>query len=477
MFSAILVDDEYWALRGIHEAFPWEKAGFRVAAQTTKSTEALELILREEPDVVFTDIRMPKISGIELMEKVREAGLNTEFVIISGFADFTYAQQAIRQGAFDYCLKPLDLESSAELLNRLTKHLKTKREKKDNEIFEILMSGTYEAGEKVIRAGLKSSGKFYQAVVAIGDGAEENRGAEELPAYADALPVRLGSNKMLYLINSDGDVAGRLGKQEFFHASVGVSRTSERPDAFPRLYMEADAAASGGFILETDGLFPYRNRNIEQTGKLVSILVSETAQKDFERLKESISGIPEFFRSNNLGINDLVYLWNQVELYLYKKYPYAEGGLMEFTDYQMLLYQFPNIGAFTESLYAQIREAGSGPEEAGASSNAAFKNLLQFMQEHYSEPLYLRELAKKYYLNQSYCCYLFKKHTGKTFTEYLNHCRVERAKELLADADLSVEQISQQVGYGDYFYFNKVFKKYCGITPAKYRKSNLGQIV
>lgn len=478
MFTAILVDDEYWALKGIYETFQWETTGFRVIAQVTKSTEALELILRENPDAVFTDIRMPKISGIELMKKVREAGLNTEFVVISGFGEFVYAQQAIQQGAFDYCLKPLELDIAAALLQRLEEHLKAKQEKRSSEIFEFLMDHTYEAGERLITEGLKDSRRFYQAVVTIGT----SRDVEALLAGADILPVRLGSNKMLYLANTDEDVFGRLEKQNLSQISIGVSRTGENPGDFSRLYLEADVAASGCFILEEGGVFQYKKRNVVQTDKIVSLIVAQIGQKDAGPLKKAVGGIPEFFRQNGLGVHDLAYLWNQVALHLLRKYPCAEDGtLMGLADHQMLLRQFSDIGSFTESLYSQVLDAGSVPEagtaDAGTASSVVFKELLQFMQGHYMEPLYLRELAKKYYLNQSYCCYLFKKYTDGTFTEYLNHCRVEHAKELLADTALSIEQISQRAGYNDYFYFNKVFKKYCGITPAKYRKGNLRQTV
>ena len=478
MFTAILVDDEYWALQGIREIFPWKENGFRVVAQTTKSTEALKLIFSIKPDVVFTDIRMPKISGIELMKRIRDAGMDTEFIVISGFDEFTYAQQALRQGAFDYCLKPIDLTSSADLLSRLAKRLDRKREKRDSEIFEILMNGSDASGKNLIGEGLKHSRKFYQAVVSVDSGWAENGEVEACLQGKDFLPVRIGKSRMLYFINLDEDITDRLKEQSFSGASVGISTISPDPDDFQKLYTEADTAAANGFLTEKGGVFTYQSRNVLQTEKLISRLIPQIAQKDWKALKKLIDEIPTFSRSNGLGIQDLVSLWNQIQLYLCKKYPYDKNHMMpDITGYQMLLHQFSDIGAFTESLYAQIREAGAGPSNSGAAPNAAFQELLRFIEEHYQEPLYLRDLAKKYYLNQSYCCYLFRKYTGKTFTEYLNSCRVGHRKELLSNMTLSIEQISQKIGYNDYFYFNKVFKKYCGITPAKFRKSYQGQLV
>lgn len=95
LYRVILVDDEPWTLMGITKTFKWEEKGFRVIKKTTKAREALEEILSKQPEVVFTDIRMPEMTGLELMKKARENGIRSEFVIISGFSEFAYAQEVI----------------------------------------------------------------------------------------------------------------------------------------------------------------------------------------------------------------------------------------------------------------------------------------------------------------------------------------------------------------------------------------------
>ncbi|MBW7453998.1 response regulator, partial [Paenibacillus sepulcri] len=123
MYSVLLVDDEIWSLEGIRKLFDWEKQGFTVTAQVTDASEAYDLICSTKPDVVFTDIRMPEISGIELLTKTRKAGIQSEFVIVSGFAEFEYAQEALRRGAFDYQLKPIDPDEAGLLLQKLKAQL------------------------------------------------------------------------------------------------------------------------------------------------------------------------------------------------------------------------------------------------------------------------------------------------------------------------------------------------------------------
>ncbi|MDR2078342.1 MAG: response regulator [Treponema sp.] len=102
MYRVLLVDDEPWALAGLRKIFKWHEKQFEISGETTDSVEALDLIRRQKPDAVFTDIRMPEISGIELMKLIRGEGLDIEFIIISGFAEFSYAQESLRLGAFDF---------------------------------------------------------------------------------------------------------------------------------------------------------------------------------------------------------------------------------------------------------------------------------------------------------------------------------------------------------------------------------------
>ncbi len=122
-YSVYLVDNELWAIVYLKEMLAWEEHGFHLIGESTNSVKALEEILALKPDVVFTDIRMPELTGLQLMQKANEAGTASKFVILSGFAEFSYAQEAVRLGAFDYCLKPLSPDDGNEVLKKLAKVL------------------------------------------------------------------------------------------------------------------------------------------------------------------------------------------------------------------------------------------------------------------------------------------------------------------------------------------------------------------
>jgi len=104
------------------------------------------------------------------------------------------------------------------------------------------------------------------------------------------------------------------------------------------------------------------------------------------------------------------------------------------------------------------------------SEHIQLNNIIAYINENITEKLYLKDIAERHYINADYCCVLFKKHLNTTYSEYLNTIRTEKAKALLRDLKMTIYEIASVVGYSDYFYFNKVFKKYVGMTPKKYRE-------
>ena len=143
MYGIVTVDDEPWALAGLRKIFKLHEKHFEIIAETVNSTEALDLIREKKPDAVFTDIRMPEVSGIDLMRMTRSEGIDTEFIIISGFADFTYAQESLKLGAFQYCLKPLQLKEADTLIKALREYLDQKEQRHNDRGIPVLKAGEY----------------------------------------------------------------------------------------------------------------------------------------------------------------------------------------------------------------------------------------------------------------------------------------------------------------------------------------------
>jgi len=128
MYKVIIIDDEPWTIIDIEQTLPLEKLGFYIVASFRDPLAALVSIIKEKPDLIITDIRMPNMSGIELMQKIRAQNIICEIVIISGYGEFEYAQKAIQYGASGYCLKPLNPKDAFETLKAVKDRLDKKYE-------------------------------------------------------------------------------------------------------------------------------------------------------------------------------------------------------------------------------------------------------------------------------------------------------------------------------------------------------------
>ncbi|MBO9598418.1 MAG: response regulator, partial [Cohnella sp.] len=120
MMKIILVDDEIFVRKGLLALIPWQRLGYEVVGEADDGEEAMKLIDRLRPDVVITDIRMPVMDGLRMIGNVREnGGYAPKFIIISGYSDFKYAQQAVRYGVQDFILKPIDEDELTVALLRI----------------------------------------------------------------------------------------------------------------------------------------------------------------------------------------------------------------------------------------------------------------------------------------------------------------------------------------------------------------------
>ena len=126
MYTVYLIDDEKWALYDVQHTCPFAEYGFSVAGAQTNPFAALDEVVELRPDAVFVDVRMPQVSGLDLIRMIQQRAPETAFVILSGYAEFSYAATALRLGAVDYCLKPMDAPEARALLERLREFLRSR---------------------------------------------------------------------------------------------------------------------------------------------------------------------------------------------------------------------------------------------------------------------------------------------------------------------------------------------------------------
>lgn len=123
MNTVLIVDDELIIRQGLKCIIEWNEFGFEIIGEASNGKDALDFILQKKPDVVMLDIRIPKLSGLEVAEQARKQGYQGKIIILSGFSDFKYAQEAIRYNVEYYLTKPIDEEELAETIQKIGKNL------------------------------------------------------------------------------------------------------------------------------------------------------------------------------------------------------------------------------------------------------------------------------------------------------------------------------------------------------------------
>lgn len=477
MYRVMIVDDEVWALKGIRRLLENLTEQFLIVFETTDPVEALEKICTEKPDVVFTDVRMPEISGIELMYRVRERGIDTSFVVISGFADFSYVQQALQEGAVDYQLKPLDVHKTDKMLERLFVKMENKRSFEELNLYAAFRSGQSNYRWLLQKKMRKPLYKRYQVVTICFKTVDFNKMMWDSGSKSQQLFLKLGPCKCICIINSEADKTDDIVKYLMSRTeeinSAGISQSVANIDKISMLMKHSELASRDCFSDSAKVISPYRPANIAAITKLWKKIAGELKNHNYKYLKQIILKIPEYFIDNKLTAEDAVSLWNQIVISTQDDIA-AEETLadLEYLDVNGLIEKFADITEMSEYLYEQLPHHD---KTQTGTVNHQFTKLLDYISEHYMENLYLKELCLRFFINMSYCCELFRKVEGMTFTQYITSLRINNACVLLQSSRLTIQEVCERVGYNDYFYFNKVFKRNIGCTPYEYRKNKEGQ--
>lgn len=384
----VVVDDERTIREGLNRTISGAFADVRVSTAAS-AAEALAILVRERVHVVFLDIMMPGMNGLELLAKARGTYKGIQWIVVSAHSEFAYAQEALRLGAKDYILKPFGKEHIVKLVTELlAEWRKAEHETVDPGLLEQNLNYLREAVFRRWIQGL-DIGRFDLSSI-----------RDEYTSF-HLLAVKLESNPELSLRN-------------FIVENVMTE------------YIQQNGK---GFIINMDDDF----------------LVGIVTLKDGREAAAFKSGA-------------------ESHLNICLKVPYQ----LYMSDLMEDFYAIP----------AKIRKihttrSGEAEEVSQEGKSDMIDIAIQYMKRSYRENLSLELVSSIVYLNPVYFSKLFKQKTGTGYKEYLTNLRMERAKELLANPDLSVTKIAELAGYPDVRHFTQVFRKHYNCTPSHFRQEKV----
>lgn len=509
MYKVLLVDDEPFITEGLSDAVDWSAFGLEIVGCAEDGEEALER-LRELPvDLLITDISMPIMTGLELIRRARELQPQLKAIILSGYNEFDYLKEGMRLGIENYLLKPINfLELEATLADTVRKLEADKPKAFGDDEIGILRDNVMtrwvngriampELTERTSLLGIDLS-KPYAALAIIRFRPEQGAAgynpddciADLLAEETDSLslvPFRNDESELVAVCCINGDERNQAKVKEALEraADKWEKRQLGPQIALGGIAATADAAASYAearkaqqfFLVRHDRhLLDYADISAETAALPSGVFEWEAyakpiLAKDKAELAEVIDRDFAAIRMAE-SLHPIRARGAAIELMIMMKIEVDKLGRADAADvFQDALDQAVTAATLV-GVENAVRTAAffAADSFSGEDMSPVIKQALRYIQEHYAEALTLKSLGHQFHIHPNYLGQLFHKQTGDTFTDYLNKFRIDKAKELLADSRLKVNEIARQVGYWETGYFYKQFKKHVGMVPGDFKE-------
>ena len=534
MLKVLIADDEKMICSLISQLLDWNALGYEIVGMAYTGVDAYEMIRKEQPDVIISDIRMPGYDGIELIKRTKEAGIEAEFVMISGFKQFEYAQNAMKYGVKYYLLKPIEEDKLQEIAeeikdailsrkqhdhyrNQLELEIQETRDKMKKRFLTSMLFGEQESRKiadcNSINQEYSTSFKegVFQAVfikVDTDGGEEESIGSmiEKLEKYTDILgdvceehiTTEMHSG-IITLVNYKFEQEALVRKKieemyeeikkyidrfEGFSVVLGVGRKMDHflesnlclQTAIDAIKYRIRISNTNIIYLENYQFEPYDIDKIVTEGKKQAYL-SKVVSGDIRGAQECLAATLREIRYSGGSYSPILF-FDILIAYVDLLTDYCKQQDLYSEEYERNLKKW-NVS--TDNIRSEkmllavtedlIRETLEyAAEEKKSKDIKPIREIKKYIEENYMEEISLGQLAELVDMNASYLSSVFKKETGMTYSEYLILCRVQQASRLLVETNLSIGEIAHQSGYQDARYFSKQFSKQVGLKPSEYRK-------
>ena len=492
----LIVEDEVKIRRGL-AALIAKQTDNEIVGEAKNGREGMELILRANPDLVITDVRMPEMDGLEMIEALQERGVNAHCVILSGYSEFEYAKKAIRYGVDDYLLKPLAPEDILGLLAKIQDKVEQESRQLNDTARRILLnrlSGTVQEGDaeadfaalKVerMRSYYLLSGYGWNTMPAERrEWMERVSLAESRKNFPDMHCCLLEETRELVCMMPGEAVESFLKEVKWYMERTGgewvwalalvrdLNRLHETMRQIRMMYLYGQG--SGQVVREAEIAdfqaepFSYPE---ELEGKIRGALYRENWElfqqlaAEFQVYMGNGKFAPPQVREGYSKLIKRMLGWTEDA----GKNTYEKLEPLHFASRIDKVYTREEMNHILDEI---VHELKSGMEHREDISNYAIKKAIAYIRLHYAENISLEEIADRLDITPEYLSSLFNREVGINFTVFLRDFRLSHAKRLLKGTNKKVYEIAQEVGYPDSKYFNRVFKENVGISPREFRQA------
>ena len=506
MLKVMLVDDEPNVRQGVKMMIPWDELDLEVIAEGEDGDDGLAKILSLKPDIVIADVKMPGMTGIQMISAAQQRGFSGKAVILSGYSDFTYAKEAISLGVKQFILKPVDEDELIESLKTIHNEILSEQESNikvqkgsvyiSEQTIKDLLLGTNDVGS-MNTDEYKSCKTFTVALICgVSDISAErkNRMSEMIISQlsnesgVDVITVNISG--MIAALFKDWnsaairDYLNKLGNAYHGNIFITIGKAVNSIADIAESYSSANSLYSKRFLFLHCGVISSDEVSVMSKGTSGEQLDDYSKQiftymeiNDLSKLEACLNDFQNvlcknMFPPERIKVICITTVMN-VRSSLAKSI--GEKKAEQFPDEDMIV----RIGSMN-SLFEIIELMKSKFADAsityfGRTTKSTMERVVQYIKTNYRQELRLEMLANIFGYNSAYLGKVFHQYTGENFNNYLDGIRINEAKRLLAMNEHKVYEVAEMVGYTNINYFHNKFKKYVGISPLNYKKACLGE--
>ncbi len=512
MIKMIIADDERFIREGLHHLMDWEKYDIEVVASASDGAHALEKVLELEPDILLSDINMPEMDGIELAKVLYEKNSACKIIFLSAYSEFSYAQQAIRYGVYDYILKPINEEQLIKTVLSCAKTILDSKEKEaqsehtdlaktflENNALRSFYSAPHQLDivqkDILYKMGIifDETTLFQSMLIPLP--------VKELQKY---LPEDSSSKSMKsFLIDFSEKTSVILWKftadsyEEYsdyvyeyavsllksYHNNIYIYLSSAHTvSEIDKLYPECSFASLATEYGIHDHFIPFRRmehlaskvKPIGPLPKLLPILTDGDTTKINQHLQFIFLQIlqeKDFYQLSKLKLYCITLLDEVGKLHN----PYSLSKDEWDTDFMLTLKVPITEATSIADLYhvmQQILLKLSGNHQQSSTQNRLICQTLNYIHNNYQNAS-LQKAAEQIYVSSTYLSRVFASEMNESFSRYLVRYRIQKAKEMMTDPQYKLYEIALAVGYADISHFSKAFKQIEGCSPQQFRNQYL----
>lgn len=502
MYKILIVDDEKIERNGIKLLLKQLDHEFDVS-EAGNGMIALDMLKENEYDILLTDIKMPFMDGMELIEKVHGMKQNLKYIIFSGCSDFSYAKQAVKLGVADYILKPVDINEFKATINKVVAELDEMKleenlKSKSMEFFSehlLFMAVNGAPVEKVqeYNGDLLSldflNGFSRLMLIDFNSDFFGGKGAEfrdyllkketRISQYLNLSPTQsilFFSGKDLPYEHIARLISDMVMEKYNEKCYIAISGEVDGYEGISKAVEEMDNLMDNKFYHHTRNIFSGDMGNEEtevvqiDDDTILKQMKQDIKMKDVVTLREHFERFcAKYSNKRDFSQVYIKFLFSNLLKEFYENIPNTDEK--ELNEEIETLYMSSDFNAVIDIVNRNIDRLEAAFDQNPSMVHKEIEVVKKYIFEHYSEELSVESLGKMVYMAPSYLSSVFKKETGQNLNRFIKAYRMERAKDMLENTMAKIVDISISCGYANVSYFCSSFREYFGISPQKYRET------